>query len=131
MYNDDSFFPAVWRKLRIWSHLLKKSLIENFVKWDVNRAYIKHPGHLLNVLCMFNLRPVLREFTLFQCLFYFNFNVSMLQNSRKVQKSKWMDWFLYDRDLRHDKVKVSTRHQWRCIANIEFYAGLNSNYIFQ
>ena len=28
-------YDQIWRKLRIWSHLLKKSLMENFILWAV------------------------------------------------------------------------------------------------
>ena len=58
------------RKLCIWSHLLKKSVMENFIlysvdtrrKLKVHKTFRRRPGHLLNVLCTFHLHLVSRGF---------------------------------------------------------------------
>ena len=55
----------------LWSDFLPKSLTENFIfcavldypvdtghKLNVHKTFRRRPGRVLNVLCMFNLRPV-------------------------------------------------------------------------
>ena len=50
----------IHRKLLIWLHLLKKSLMENFIFCAVHvSTYIRHSE---DVLCTFSLRPVYRGY---------------------------------------------------------------------
>ena len=46
-----SKYDQIRRKLRIWSHLLKKSLMENFIFCGVHHLYMVHVSiHLLTTL---------------------------------------------------------------------------------
>ena len=76
--------------LRIWSHLLKKSLIENFIFWTVPLS----PGFEVGL-----------EFgrIRFMALSWRSFLSNRNQSMDLLCQS--MDWFLYDRDFRHERVK--------------------------
>ena len=71
------------RKLRIWSHFLKKSLIENFIFCAV-KVCLTIFEHYVFVLTLSWLR-------------------SLLYRDQSIDLHSW---FLYDRNLRHERVKV-------------------------
>ena len=72
-------------KLWIWSHLLKKSLMENFIFCAVKGAvYLFYDGGPYHI----ETSPLICR----------NHSIDLL--------CKPMDWFLYDRDLRHERVNL-------------------------
>ena len=88
-------------------------------KLNVHKTFRRHPGRLLNLLCTFNLRPVSRGFwwqisVLKKILFLIcekNLTLSWrrslsYRNQSTDLQSKSMNWFLYDKDLRHERVKI-------------------------
>ena len=47
--------------LKVYMLLLRNYLVDTGRKFNVHKTFRRRPGHLLNVLCAFNLRPVSME----------------------------------------------------------------------
>ena len=101
----------IHRKLRIWSHLLKKSLMENFIFCVVvHDILIWISDHNLNVVCTFNLYHVpgtqsfsfsVNSFTYF-LIFIFLFFLSSLM-------FKW--YFIWNNGSKSSSMERSSRSQ--------------------
>ena len=95
-----STYDQIRSFLRVWSHSLKKSVMENFIFCEV--ILLETNSCSITQICA--VQVIYYKMRLFSLTLSCRRPLSYRNQSIDLQ-SKSMDWFLYDNGLRHERVE--------------------------